>query len=75
MPQYDTLTVIAFILATVFLVLYSTIRKMVILCIIFPMLPMLTLIAINSLPPGAELLASLVVIGLVSLMRRKVFYN
>ncbi|KAL1430038.1 hypothetical protein MTO96_015521 [Rhipicephalus appendiculatus] len=71
----DTVAVTAFILATVLIVLRRSLRKMVILCIIFPSMPMLTLVAINSLRPGAELLLSLVVISTISFMRRKFFYN
>lgn len=71
----DTVAVTAFILATVLIVLRRSLRKMVILCIIFPSMPMLTLVAINSLRPGAELLTSLMVISTISYFRRKLFYN
>lgn len=71
----DTIVVIAFILATVVVVLRKSLRKMVILCIIFPILPMLTLVAINSMRPGVELLSTLTAIALISFLRRKVFYN
>lgn len=71
----DTAFVIAFILATVVVVLRRSLRKMVILCIIFPIMPMLTLVAINSLRPGTELLATLTVIAVISYFRRKLFYN
>lgn len=71
----DTAFVIAFILATVIIVLRRSLRKMVILCIIFPIMPMLTLVAINSLRPGTELLATLTVIAVISYFRRKLFYN
>uniref|UniRef100_A0A0C9SB81 Uncharacterized protein n=1 Tax=Amblyomma americanum TaxID=6943 RepID=A0A0C9SB81_AMBAM len=71
----DTVAVIAFILATVIIVLRRSLRKMVILCIIFPIMPMLTLVAINSLHPGTELLATLTAIAIISYLRRKLFYN
>lgn len=71
----DTAFVIAFILATVVVVLRRSLRKMVILCVIFPIMPMLTLVAINSLRPGTELLATLTVIAVISYFRRKLFYN
>ncbi|KAH8040653.1 hypothetical protein HPB51_011968 [Rhipicephalus microplus] len=71
----DTVAVTAFIVATVLIVLRRSLRKMVILCIIFPSMPMLTLVAINSLRPGAELLLSLVTISVISFLRRKFFYN
>lgn len=71
----DTVAVTAFIVATVLIVLRRSLRKMVILCIIFPSMPMLTLVAINSLRPGAELLLSLVAISIISFLRRKFFYN
>ncbi|EEC04635.1 hypothetical protein IscW_ISCW016927 [Ixodes scapularis] len=73
--DHDTIAVSAFILATVCIVLHRSLRKMVILCIIFPLLPMLTLVAINSMRPSVELLTTLSVIAFVSFLRRKVFYN
>lgn len=71
----DTAFVIAYILATALLVVRNSLRKMVILCLIFPMMPMLTLVAINSLHPGVELLATLTVIAVISFFRRKLFYS
>lgn len=73
--DYDTIAASAFIVATVVRVVRRSLYKMVVLCIVFPMLPMLTLVAINSMKPSVELLATLSAIAFVSYLRRKVFYR